>query len=93
MRKFQSMSNLDLTSQIKRAILSIPTNIVEGYSRKSKKEFIHFINISIGSLVEVKFSVDLGYIYINEFDIERVKELIQETGKLLWGLQRSKLQI
>ncbi|BCB96592.1 hypothetical protein JZK55_17420 [Dissulfurispira thermophila] len=42
-----------LTSQIRRAVLSIPTNIVEGYNRKSKKEFIHFIDIALGSIAEV----------------------------------------
>ena len=45
-----------LTSQIRRSALSIPTNIVEGYGRKSKKELKQFINIALGSHAE-KISV------------------------------------
>jgi four helix bundle protein len=41
-----------LTSQIRRLALSIPTNVVEGYSRKGDKELSRFINISLGSLAE-----------------------------------------
>ena len=74
-----------LTTQLRRAVLSIPTNIVEGYNRKSKKEFVHFIDIALGSVAEVEylleFSVDLGY--INEADIKESKMLIVEVGKLL----------
>jgi len=44
-----------LATQIRRAALSIPTNIVEGYKRKSKKEFVHFIDIALGSLAEVEY--------------------------------------
>ncbi|MFN3740618.1 MAG: four helix bundle protein [Thermodesulfovibrionales bacterium] len=83
-----------LTSQIRKAALSIPTNIVEGYNRKSKREFIHFIDISLGSLAEVEylleFSVDLGYIEKSQLD--KIQPLIDEIGKLLWSLQKSKLQ-
>jgi four helix bundle protein len=83
-----------LTTQIRRAVLSIPTNIVEGYNRKSRKEFVHFIDIALGSLAEVEylleFSADMGYIdraFVNEVD-----GLIDEVGKLLWSIQKSKLQ-
>ncbi|NWF97477.1 MAG: four helix bundle protein [Nitrospirae bacterium] len=83
-----------LTTQLRRAVLSIPTNIVEGYNRKSKKEFVHFIDIALGSVAEVEylleFSVDLGY--INEADIKESKMLIVEVGKLLWSIQKSQLQ-
>jgi len=44
-----------LATQIRRAALSIPTNIVEGYNRKSKKEFVHFIDIALGSLAELEY--------------------------------------
>lgn len=75
-----------ITSQIRRSALSIPTNIVEGYSRKGDKELSHFVNISLGSLAETKyliyFSNRLGY-----FD-ERVhlelKNGYNKLGKLLW---------
>ena len=61
-----------LTSQIRRSALSIPTNIVEGYSRRSDKELARFVSISLGSLAEIKyllyFSGRLGYFKKDEFD-------------------------
>jgi len=45
-----------LTSQLRRAALSIPTNIVEGYSRKGDKELAHFVNIGLGSMAETQGS-------------------------------------
>jgi len=79
-----------ITSQLRRAALSIPTNIVEGYNRKSKKELQRFIDIALGSLAEVEylldFSIRLGYIKSN---ISNIESLIKEVGKLLWGFQKS----
>jgi four helix bundle protein len=75
-----------ITSQIRRAALSVPTNIVEGYSRKGDKELARFVNISLGSLGETKyllyFSNRLGYL---EKDIyNELKEGYDTLGKLLW---------
>lgn len=79
-----------ITSQLRRAALSIPTNIVEGYSRKSKKELKQFINISLGSLAETEylynFSNKLGY---HDNGQTEIRELLQETGKTLWGFYKS----
>lgn len=75
-----------LTSQLRRAALSIPTNIVEGYSRKGDKELSRFINISLGSLAETKyllyFSHRLGYLKDSEYD--DLREGYNKLGKLLW---------
>ena len=64
--RFPKHEILGLTSQIRRSALSVPTNIVEDYGRKTKKEFAQFINISLGSLSETKylheFSKKLGVI-------------------------------
>ncbi len=64
-KQFPKEEMFGLTSQIRRAALSVPTNIVEGYSRKGDKELARFINISLGSLAETKyllyFSDRLGY--------------------------------
>jgi four helix bundle protein len=92
--KFPKDEKYGLTLQIRRSALSVPTNIVEGYSRKSKREFAHFIDISLGSLAEIEylleFSLDLGY--IDEINFKELEELIEEVGKLLWGLQKSKIK-
>lgn len=44
-----------LTSQLRRAVFSVPTNIVEGHSSKSRKEFLNFLNIANRSLTEVEY--------------------------------------
>ncbi|MBL7032200.1 MAG: four helix bundle protein [Nitrospira sp.] len=79
-----------LTSQIRRSALSVPTNIVEGYARKSKKELLHFINIAFGSHAETEylfsFSKRLGYF---ETEFLSVENLISEVGRLLWSFRRS----
>ena len=49
-RSFPKEELYGITSQVRRAALSVPTNIVEGYSRKGDKELARFINISLGSL-------------------------------------------
>jgi len=80
-----------ITSQIRRAALSIPTNIVEGYSRKGDKELSHFINISLASLAETKyliyFSHRLEYLSDNEYD--NIKKGYEKLGKKLWRFYES----
>ncbi len=49
-----------LTSQMKRATTSIPTNIAEGAGRKSKKELLYFLNVSLGSLSELQTQLDIA---------------------------------
>ncbi len=87
---FPKSEMFGLTSQIRRAALSIPTNIVEGYARKSKKELSQFINISLGSLAETEyllnFSKRLGYF---KADTTELEDILAEVGKLLWGFYRS----
>ena len=79
-----------LTSQLRRAALSVPTNIVEGYSRKGDKELARFLSISIGSLAETEyllnFSKRLGH--INEHDFKNIETLRDEVGKLLWSFYK-----
>ena len=80
-----------ITSQLQRAVLSVPLNIVEGYGRNGKKEFARFLSISLGSLAEVgyllEFAQDLGY--INNQDFEKLFALKERTGQLIWKLYKS----
>ncbi|WP_075342639.1 four helix bundle protein [Tenacibaculum agarivorans] len=70
---FPSGEKFGITSQLRRASLSIPTNLVEGSSRNSEKEFAHFINIASGSSAEVEylleFSKEINYLSLEDFDI------------------------
>ena len=80
-----------LISQLRRASTSIPSNIAEGYSRGTSKEFRQFLNIARGSLSEVRYlallSKDLKYITENDY-FELELEL-QEVSKMLSGLHKS----
>ena len=85
-RNFPKEEIYGITSQIRRSALSIPTNIVEGYSRKGDKELARFVNISLGSLAETKyllyFSNRLGYVKGRNY--QELKAAYDTLGKLLW---------
>ena len=85
-RKFPKEEMFGISSQLRRAALSVSTNIVEGYSRKGDKELAHFVNISLGSFAETKyllyFAHRLGYISDRQYEsLETDCELL---GKKLW---------
>jgi four helix bundle protein len=75
-----------ITSQLRRAALSIPTNIVEGYSRKGNKELAHFINISLGSLAEVKYLICFSnrLRYFQENSHKELRKGYDILGKQVW---------
>ena len=80
-----------LTNQFRRAAVSVPANIAEGYERQYRKEYIQFLKIAQGSLAEVEtylmFAKDLSY--ITEDNYKKLDMQRQETGKLLRGLVNS----
>src|ERR1035438_1896048 len=85
-KKYPKDEIYGLTNQIKRAAVSIPSNIAEGASRGSSKEFIHFLHFALGSLSELDtqiiLSMDLGFIE----EPTSVIEKIERIGRLLSGL-------
>ena len=75
-----------LTSQLKRASVSIPSNIAEGYGRNSDKSFSHFLDISRGSLFEIKTQLiiakELGFIS-DDFLYQEILSQIEEESKMI----------
>lgn len=88
---FPSNEQFAMTSQLRRAVVSIPSNIAEGMGRMSSKEQIHFVEIAYGSLMEVlcQLEIALELQYINEDQFADVELKIIEVARLLSGLRSS----
>lgn len=89
--KFPKTETYALGDQLRRAVVSVPSNIAEGSGRFSNKEKIHFIEIAYGSLTETLCQLDIAHDldYINDKDFEYEKEKIDVIGKQLSGLRAS----
>ncbi len=89
--KFPKKEMFVITSQIRRAVVSITSNIAEGFSRISKKEKIQFLYTSLGSLTEVQnlliLSYDLKYLELDQYN--SLSNLTNEIGRLINGLIQS----
>jgi four helix bundle protein len=70
-----------LTSQIKRSAISIPSNIAEGYGRRSDKEFIRFLNISISSLFEIQTQIEIAY-NLKYISTEQFTDLLEQSREI-----------
>ncbi len=79
-----------LTSQMRRAAVSIASNIAEGEGRKSKNEFSHFLGIALGSKSELETQLILSerVNLLKETDTEPIKKSLDDIGKMLTALRR-----
>jgi len=81
--------NYSLLDQIQRASTSISANIAEGYGRGSKKDFRHFLTISIGSVNEVKAFLDIIHTLYPTIETTEVKNHFESLGKQIWAFRKS----
>ena len=80
-----------LTSQIRRAVVSIPANIAEGHGRLHRGDYLRFLSIARGSLTEVETHLQIAVrlAYVDRQMAREVWSLLQDVGRLLNGLIRS----
>jgi len=87
--KFPKEEIYGLTSQVRRAAISVPSNIAEGAARQTKKEFSHFLYIALGSLAEVETQLlianNLGY--ISEVQLGSLVEIRKMLNGLIYKLR------
>lgn len=88
LKKFPKEEQYALCDQLRRAVVSIPSNIAEGCGRETQKDQTHFLNIAYGSLMEIysqlDVACDLGYITNQEF--EQMEVMVNEEAKMLVGM-------
>jgi len=77
-----------LSSQIRRCAISIPSNIAEGYGRRSTKDYVRFLNIAMGSIYELQTQLEIGLNlnFISKSDYESVYKNIREIEIILRSL-------
>ena len=93
MQKFPQEERYGLCDQLRRSVISIPSNIAEGLGRATNKDKGHFIQIAFGSLMETdcqfEIAKDLNYISSDEYDLMYKK--IHTLAKIITGLKSRRL--
>ena len=91
MERFPTEERFALCDQLRRAVISVPSNIVEGLSRTTDKEKHHFLNIAYGSLMEtlcqLDISADLGYISNDE--LKNIEDESVELVRMMKGMMKN----
>lgn len=92
-KKFPSDDRYALCDQLRRSVISIPSNIAEGMGRMAEKEQGHFINIAFGSLMEVLAQIDIAkdLEYITTEDYRQIETMVNEIGKMLSSLRAKRV--
>jgi four helix bundle protein len=90
-KSFPSDERFGLTSQLRRAVASVPANIAEGHARSSTKDYLRFVAIAIGSLAETATFIELAgrLSYGNVDDLRKIFEMTLEERRMLRALQKS----
>lgn len=88
---FPKFEKYALCDQIRRAVVSVPSNIAEGSGRRSFKEKIHFLEISYGSLMETfnQLLIAIDLTYITEESVEEIKPSIDAVAKMINALSNT----
>jgi four helix bundle protein len=90
LRFLPSEEKYALADQMRRAVVSIPSNIAEGYGRNSTNDYVRFLNIARGSIYELDTQLNVCVMlgYITEEQSKNTFDLLQEVGKMINALAK-----
>ena len=90
---FPKQEAYGLTSQIRRAAISIPSNIAEGHTREHNKEFLHHLSVAQASLAELETQLEIAkrLEYITSEELSQVLQQLSSVGRQLYALRNSLL--
>lgn len=90
LRNYPQYEQYALCDQIRRAVISIPSNIAEGLGRMAIKERIHFMEIAFASLSEVSCQLDISQTlgYITQEELSKAEEMAERLSKTMSGLKK-----
>lgn len=93
LQRFPKEEQYALCDQLRRAVISVPSNLAEGSGRYSVKEQLHFIEIAYGSLLEVECQLDIAHDikYISDDEYSNAENQIGKVASLLSGLRSKRL--
>jgi four helix bundle protein len=89
--KFPSKEIYGLTSQIRRAAVSVPSNLAEGHTRESTKEYLHQLSIAQASLAEVDTQIEIAFRlkYCSQEQLNHIQTNCSSLGKQLYSLRNA----
>ncbi len=90
LKKYPAFEKYALCDQLRRAAVSVPSNIAEGMGRMAIKERLHFLDISNGSLMEALCQLDISHTlgYISEIELLKSEEIATHLSKVMFGLKK-----
>jgi four helix bundle protein len=90
-KQFPASEQFGITSQVRRAAVSVPANIAEGYGRNTKKEYANFLRIAHGSLSELEalLTISQKLSYCDEQEYSTLEKRTSEVARMLYALRKS----
>ena len=93
LNRFPREEQYALCDQLRRAVISVPSNISEGFGRYSTKEQVHFLEIAYGSLREVDCQMDIAFDlgYISQTDLSEISLQINKLAAIIAGVRKKRI--